>query len=1025
MNKGFLKIALLSAMCASMPFSFYSCKDYDDDIDNLQNQINSVKTSVDALQQKIEDGTVITGVEKTANGILVKTDKGNYEITNGTNGTNGTDGKDGAPGTVWTIDADGFWVKDGVKTDFRAVGTNGTDGKNGTSWTIGEDGYWYMDGKKTDVKAEGTDGTNGTNGTNWTIGEDGYWYKDGEKTNYKAIGTDGTNGTNGQNGKYYVPNADGTFDIYQDGKFVENSGISWAVAEKDAITASYSGNQLILANVTDKDGKPTTVTMSVGTPVGTLAFIPSVLSSVGGYATTDKPFYHLDSYFSEEKYNASTKVFTPQTSWNKSNVVALEYRISPQDAYIPAEATGKFLNRVVTSRAEGDNYTLLNVAGLEIEGANASGVLNVKATYNKTAATAAAGGNDIAAFQLWNGQTPFTTDYIAASSSAVDAVIVNPEETKKANAAVTYYERTKAITGDKAESSAFIQSMVKLSDPANVQMLYNGTLDINSIIDLYSTTKSNFLTNLDFDGISYAISLPGEYLATDAQHTNQQWFVTLSDEGVLSVNSKNLTDGLTPAIGRTPVVRVDAFMLDNAGTSRMVASSYIKVEIVDEIVTPPSQQDKPDLAYPMTDKFYEYHALKAANTVIGSMDWTDVNNKIYGRAGLTSSTFWNYYGGASDEYEVEISVIEKNGNKKVLNPTNNKATANNTFSLTQDGISCEVTLGSNATTTSDIKFMVNNKVKTENTYKDVNGQGAEYTITITIPSDNVKSKGNVVVTQKFYVKEDCTPYEYNPNYYAGTTTVGNETLPYVITKGKQTAAGWKLQMNISEVFKMINGKSIYSYYNTINNVTAINFALRAGQTGVAMTDVTTTTPQTQDVALTAALVGQTKVVVVDYDVTLVNGEKCEFAFAIQFNNPFKSGKLEGLVLDGNAIGSVTVEAEPEVNVVDLANNAIYNWSEEAEALVLSETATGVYKLTDAMMNVKYAFKKNSAYDTFKGQLAPDATFEVDENTGVITYDNLGATLIPSYNLVVEATITVENVSVVVCEIPVLVKGQSK
>ena len=116
------------------------------------------------------------------------------------------------------------------------------------------------------------------------------------------------------------------------------------------------------------------------------------------------------------------------------------------------------------------------------------------------------------------------------------------------------------------------------------------------------------------------------------------------------MNSKNLTDGLTPAIGRTPVVRVDAFMLDNAGTSRMVASSYIKVEIVDEIVTPPSQQDKPDLAYPMTDKFYEYHALKAANTVIGSMDWTDVNNKIYGRAGLTSSTFWNYYGGASDEY---------------------------------------------------------------------------------------------------------------------------------------------------------------------------------------------------------------------------------------------------------------------------------------------------------------------------------------------------------------------------------------
>ena len=49
MNKGFLKIALLSALCASMPFSLYSGKDYDDDIDGihqtdagLQKQLNDL-----------------------------------------------------------------------------------------------------------------------------------------------------------------------------------------------------------------------------------------------------------------------------------------------------------------------------------------------------------------------------------------------------------------------------------------------------------------------------------------------------------------------------------------------------------------------------------------------------------------------------------------------------------------------------------------------------------------------------------------------------------------------------------------------------------------------------------------------------------------------------------------------------------------------------------------------------------------------------------------------------------------------
>lgn len=62
MNKGFLKIALLSAMCASMPFSFYSCKDYDDDIDGihqtdagLQKQLNDLDALLKSYQQAASD----------------------------------------------------------------------------------------------------------------------------------------------------------------------------------------------------------------------------------------------------------------------------------------------------------------------------------------------------------------------------------------------------------------------------------------------------------------------------------------------------------------------------------------------------------------------------------------------------------------------------------------------------------------------------------------------------------------------------------------------------------------------------------------------------------------------------------------------------------------------------------------------------------------------------------------------------------------------------------------------------------
>lgn len=228
----------------------------------------------------------------------------------------------------------------------------------------------------------------------------------------------------GKNGEYYVPNATtGNFDIYQDGKKVKDSGISWRAPKEETLTAVYNGNKLTLSNVTGGAGAAKSVEIQIGAQLGTLAFIPSKLSNVGGYPTTDKPFYNLNSYLSEAQYAANTYAFIPQTAFDKSNVVGLEYRVSPQDAYISAQSLGGFINRAVT-RAEGDANKLMNVASFDPANASATGVLNVNATFNKTAV--AQNGNDIAAFQLWNGQVPFTSDYVAPSTTGIDAFIVNP-----------------------------------------------------------------------------------------------------------------------------------------------------------------------------------------------------------------------------------------------------------------------------------------------------------------------------------------------------------------------------------------------------------------------------------------------------------------------------------------------------------------------------------------------------------------------------------------------------------------------
>lgn len=118
MNKKFLSVILFSALMVGTAGTFTSCKDYDDDIESLDNRVSAVEKLVSDLQAKIDAGSVITGVDKTEDGIVIKLSNGeSYPIKNGTNGTN-------AP--VWSIvkDANGdyWWAKDNVQTEFPARG---------------------------------------------------------------------------------------------------------------------------------------------------------------------------------------------------------------------------------------------------------------------------------------------------------------------------------------------------------------------------------------------------------------------------------------------------------------------------------------------------------------------------------------------------------------------------------------------------------------------------------------------------------------------------------------------------------------------------------------------------------------------------------------------------------------------------------------------------------------------------------------------------------------------------------------
>lgn len=220
---------------------------------------------------------------------------------------------------------------------------------------------------------------------------------------------------------------------------------------------------------------------------------------------------------------------------------------------------------------------------------------------------------------------------------------------------------------------------------------------------------------------------------------------------------------------------------------------------------------------------------------------------------------------------------------------------------------------------------------------------------------------------------------------------------------------------------MIGGKNIFEYYNTINNAKDIKFSLNpTTQTGVSYTE--TGSPATNGtIALTAALTQDKLVAGMKYDITLVNGELCDpVYFNIWFNNPFRGTTGTALTLNGNETGAVSVAAAHSVLVKDIDGATIYSWVNNA--LALSSKAQNTYKV--AAPTVKYAFVEDEAYKTFKGNLDPEATFGINANTGIVTYDNLGATLIPSYNLTIKATVTFTDLSEVTCTIPLKVQGKN-
>ena len=84
MKRQFFSALLMGAMVVGATTTLQSCKDYDDDIQNLQQQIDANSKAIKAIEDLIKNGSVITNVAEADNGVTVTLSDGKkFTIANG------------------------------------------------------------------------------------------------------------------------------------------------------------------------------------------------------------------------------------------------------------------------------------------------------------------------------------------------------------------------------------------------------------------------------------------------------------------------------------------------------------------------------------------------------------------------------------------------------------------------------------------------------------------------------------------------------------------------------------------------------------------------------------------------------------------------------------------------------------------------------------------------------------------------------------------------------------------------------
>ena len=600
MKRKYLSALLMGALTVASVSTMTSCKDYDDDINNLQGQIDALSKTLSELQTKINDGSILKSVESDGNG-----------------------------GIKVTV------TKNGTDTSYNIKqGEQGAAGKDADVWKIGEDGYWYKNDTKTEYKALGTKGETGETGATGAAGKDG---------------------------KYYVPNPEtGTFWVYGDGdKAAYDSKIVYTATNEDVITAVWDNDNLTLTNVAGAPGKK--IVVSLSSALKSLVFDPDFYYA--GIEAFDLATYKYnpatvkavdaDGDYSKDAPIVADDAFTYAPD------LAATYFLNPSNAKMSNDAAKySFIayNKDYT-RAAADYGSTFKVESADL---TTKGKVTVHAKYNGNAIKNIAENNQVTvlALQYTSGDSVVTSDFAAIKASTYSKLVLNNPTLQHVDAIPSHLYQTAqdAILNDAQIHVAWNSKGIDLREYVNTDRTYDK--DENPTCKAWDKNAAEGL--VEKSGFKYSFELVG-YKSGDNK-TSQSAHAAIASNGYtlrpqMTAGGKQQAYGAAQneaTIGREPLVRV---ILKDTVNNKIAAVGYIKV-VIDKTVAE-NKAEEVDLV--TVNKPYTI-ACGDNNIDLQKVTWAQVEEQLYAKLNMSKEAFEDAYeldGGTADAKQFEKATTDE------------------------------------------------------------------------------------------------------------------------------------------------------------------------------------------------------------------------------------------------------------------------------------------------------------------------------------------------------------------------------